>query len=75
MFCVLLVTVKAVSKWRIKGIIMQARVTGNCETPAQQHPVGHFETKETSVLMSANCSSGHQFVSNGMTAKTPKDRR
>lgn len=67
------VTVKAVSKWRIKGIIMQARVAGNCENPAQQHPVGHFETKETSALMSANCPSGHQFET--VTHKTyPLDK-
>ncbi|XP_022319081.2 putative defense protein Hdd11-like [Crassostrea virginica] len=54
------VTIKAVSKWRIKGLLMQARAVGKCEDPAQQRPLGHFEIPEYSALMASNCS-GHKF--------------
>ncbi|XP_062612289.1 putative defense protein Hdd11 [Saccostrea cucullata] len=55
------VLIKANSKWRIQGIIMQARVIGNCKDPQQKHPVGHFEVPENhQFLRAANCS-GDQF--------------
>ena len=51
---------------------MQARAVGKCEDPAQQRPLGHFETPENTALMASNCS-GHKFVSSEVTVIHPPE--